>query len=72
MILQVKDQGLGISERNLEFMYRMFRRFHQGVEGNGVGLFMVKRIVENAGGKIDVESQEGRGTEFKVYLKTTL
>lgn len=72
VILKVKDQGLGISERNLEHMYRMFRRFHQGVEGNGVGLFMVKRIVENAGGKIEVESQEGRGTEFKVYLKSTL
>lgn len=72
VVLKVEDKGMGISERNLKHLYTMFRRFHNNVEGSGVGLYMVKRIIENAGGKIEVESQEGRGTEFKVYFKATL
>ena len=72
VVLKVKDNGLGISKRNLEQLYTMFRRFHKHVEGSGVGLYMVKRIIENAGGKIEVESQEGSGTEFKVYFKSSL
>lgn len=72
VILRIRDNGLGINKRNQEQLYSMFRRFHNHVEGSGVGLFMVKRIIENAGGKIDVESEEGSGTEFKVYLKADL
>jgi PAS domain S-box-containing protein len=72
VVLTVQDNGLGISPRNQEHLYTMFRRFHKHVEGSGVGLFMVKRIIENAGGKIEVESQEGQGTEFKVYFKASI
>jgi signal transduction histidine kinase len=43
----------------------MFKRFHDHVEGSGIGLFMVKRIIDNAGGKITVQSEEGSGTEFE-------
>jgi signal transduction histidine kinase len=48
----------------------MFKRFHTHVEGSGVGLYIVKRIIENAGGKIEVESQEGMGSTFRVFFKT--
>jgi PAS domain S-box-containing protein len=72
VVLKVKDNGLGISKRNQEHLYTMFRRFHKHVEGSGVGLFMVKRIIDSAGGKIEVESQEGIGTEFKVYFKASI
>lgn len=47
----------------------MFKRFHTKVEGTGIGLYMVKRIIENNGGKIKVESQEEVGTTFKIYFK---
>jgi signal transduction histidine kinase len=47
----------------------MFKRFHTHVEGTGIGLYIVKRIVENSGGYIEVESQEGKGSTFKVYLR---
>jgi PAS domain S-box-containing protein len=72
MLIRVKDNGIGIEERYLQKMFTMFKRFHTHVEGTGIGLYIVKRIVENAGGKIEVESQLGIGTTFKVYLPFTL
>jgi len=50
----------------------MFKRFHDHVEGSGIGLFMVKRIIENARGKITLQSEEGSGSEFKVYFKAAI
>jgi len=69
-VLSVQDNGLGIKEQHKEKLFRMFKRFHTHVEGTGIGLYIVKRIVENYGGKIEVESQEGRGSLFRVYFKS--
>ncbi|WP_051313213.1 ATP-binding protein [Sporocytophaga myxococcoides] len=67
-ILTVKDNGMGIGESNINKLFTMFKRFHDHVEGSGVGLYIVKRIIDNAGGKVEVESKEGIGTTFRVYL----
>ena len=72
VVLRVKDNGLGMNERQQEQLFTMFKRFHDHVEGTGIGLFMVKRIIENAGGKIEVESEEGTGTEVKVYFTAAI
>ncbi len=69
-ILIVTDNGLGIKKGNYEEMFSMFKRFHDHVEGTGIGLYMVKRIVDNAGGKIEMESELDKGTTFKIFLKT--
>lgn len=66
--IRVADNGIGIGENNLQKMFRMFKRFHTHVEGTGIGLYIVKRMVENAGGKIEVESRVEVGTTFGVYL----
>ncbi|MFN3404759.1 MAG: CheR family methyltransferase [Cytophagaceae bacterium] len=68
VVLEVKDNGLGIPKEKLSKVFTMFKRFHDHVEGTGVGLYIVKRIVDNAGGKIEVESQEGIGSVFRVYF----
>ena len=69
ILLTVKDNGLGIRKEAQEKVFGMFKRLHNHVEGTGVGMAIVKRIVENNGGKIELESEPGSGTTFYVYLK---
>jgi len=47
----------------------MFKRFHTHVEGTGIGLYIVKRMVENVGGTIEVDSDTGKGTTFRIFIK---
>jgi PAS domain S-box-containing protein len=69
ILLTVEDNGLGIKEADKGKVFTMFKRLHQHVEGTGVGLSIVKKIIDNNGGTIDIESEPGRGTIFKIYLK---
>ena len=67
LILSVQDNGLGIDlARNKDKLFTIFKRFHDHVEGAGIGLYMVKRMIEKNNGKIDVESEVGKGTTFIV------
>ncbi len=68
VLLTVQDNGLGLSEVQQGELFRMFRRLHNHVPGSGVGLYMVKKMVENAGGSITVQSQLGAGSTFTVSL----
>lgn len=67
-IIEVRDNGLGIKEENTSRIFEMFKRLHHHVEGSGIGLYIVKRIVENAAGSIEVESEVGKGTLFRVLM----
>ncbi|MDF9800478.1 PAS domain S-box-containing protein [Catalinimonas alkaloidigena] len=67
--LTVEDNGLGLDKRQQNKLFQMFTRIHTHVEGTGVGLYMIKRIVENNGGNISVESEPERGTTFTVCFK---
>ncbi|RDV16556.1 PAS domain S-box protein [Pontibacter diazotrophicus] len=67
-VLTIADNGLGISPRHSKEIFTMFKRFHDHVEGTGIGLYMVKKMVENAGGIIKVESKENKGTTFRINL----
>ena len=67
-VLEVHDNGLGLAPHQLPQLFGMFQRFHDHVPGTGIGLYMVKRMVENAGGRLEVHSQLGAGTSFFVYL----
>ncbi len=66
--LTVQDNGLGIDPAGQRRLFGLFERLHDHVEGSGIGLFMVKKMVENAGGRILVESQVGEGSTFTVLL----
>jgi signal transduction histidine kinase len=69
LILSVKDNGLGIDLlKNGTNLFTIFKRFHSHVEGAGIGLYMVKRIVEKNKGKIEVESELNKGTTFKIIF----
>jgi signal transduction histidine kinase len=66
LVLEVMDNGLGLSEQQQGKLFQLFERLHGHVTGSGVGLYMVKRIVENMGGTITVQSELGVGTTFRV------
>ena len=66
---KIADNGLGIPADKVSAIFEMFKRLHSHVEGSGIGLFIVKRIVENANGKIEVESEEGKGTTFTIFFR---
>lgn len=68
VVLSVKDNGMGLTLDQLKNLFTMFNRMHQHVEGIGIGLYSIKKMVESSGGKIDVKSEKGKGTEFLVYL----
>jgi signal transduction histidine kinase len=72
IVLCVQDNGLGLNPAQQSKLFNMFKRLHTHVEGSGIGLYIVKRIVENSGGRIQVESEPGKGTIFRVYFKKAL
>jgi PAS domain S-box-containing protein len=68
-VIEIKDNGLGMKTDQIKKAFEMFKRLHSHVEGTGLGLYLVKRIIEDAGGKIMVESKEGKGSIFRVFIK---
>lgn len=70
--ISVKDSGIGIPEEKLDIIFERFRQVDKsmarGQEGSGIGLSLVKSLVEMHGGKISVKSDYGKGTEFIIDL----
>ncbi|HEY9853965.1 MAG TPA: ATP-binding protein [Leptolyngbyaceae cyanobacterium] len=70
VIFRVEDRGIGIPPA---YQAKLFQQFERGsnvgnIQGTGLGLFIVKEVVDLHGGKISVESQVGVGTTFTIYL----
>lgn len=73
--LSVRDQGIGMERREVtrifEKFYRTKRAEQSGEVGTGIGLSIVEQIVAEHGGRIEVESEPGKGSEFTLILKYT-
>lgn len=65
-VIEVEDNGCGIKEEDINRIFDPF--FTTRPAGTGLGLSITKRIIEEHGGKIEVESIWGKGTKFKIYL----
>jgi signal transduction histidine kinase len=68
LTLEVQDNGLGLTEQQQGALFQLFKRMHNHVSGSGVGLYTVKKMVDNAGGMLTVQSQPGVGSTFAVML----
>jgi light-regulated signal transduction histidine kinase (bacteriophytochrome) len=66
----VEDNGRGIEEGRIEEVWALFRRLepNDGIEGEGLGLTLARRIVECLGGSIRAESKYGEGSRFIITL----
>jgi PAS domain S-box-containing protein len=69
VIYGVEDNGIGIGEKDKEAIFEIFRRLNPGDKpGEGLGLTIVRKILDRHGGKIWVESEPGKGSKFLVAL----
>lgn len=70
VIFHIRDEGIGIPNKDQEYLFQPFRRGSNvgSIGGTGLGLYIVKTAIELHGGTIDLESQKDRGTCFTVWL----
>lgn len=69
ILLKVKDNGIGIKEEDKGKVLALYQRLNPDIEGSGVGMNIVKKIIDNNGGKIEIDSEVGKGSIFKIYIK---
>ncbi|MDA8187472.1 MAG: ATP-binding protein [Dehalococcoidales bacterium] len=68
VLVSVKDQGLGIAQKELRHLFHPYARVHKEIKGLGLGLFICSGIIKSHGGRVWVESQEGKGSTFYFTL----
>ena len=70
VVIEISDTGSGIGKNDLKEIFKAYYRGanSKDIEGDGLGLFIVKQNIENLGGSISVESEIGKGTTFKIII----
>lgn len=68
-LLSVKDNGKGIKEKDLERIFGMYQRADHSAQGSGIGLYLLNKIMHAIGGKVEVDSEVGIGSTFKIFFK---
>ncbi len=68
ILISVKDTGIGINKEKQHLLFRKFEKLDNFAQGSGLGLSIVKAVVESLKGDISVESEENKGSTFSVWL----
>ncbi|RYD96254.1 MAG: GHKL domain-containing protein [Sphingobacteriales bacterium] len=68
LLIKITDNGIGLSDDAKKSIFEKFKRVEKSVEGTGVGLYLVYAMVTNHGGKIEIDSELGKGSLFKVFI----
>jgi hypothetical protein len=68
LVLEVRDNGIGIMENYLDRVFDMFFRASERSEGSGLGLYIVKKVVDKLNGRIELKTKFGEGTTFTIAL----
>jgi light-regulated signal transduction histidine kinase (bacteriophytochrome) len=71
MQLSVQDNGIGMNTEDCKHIFGLYNRLHPEMEGQGIGLYLVKKIVHAASGEINVLSSPGKGCTFTINFDTT-
>ncbi len=76
LIIIISDKGVGMSKEEQKHIFDRFFRVSSGdihnIKGHGLGLSYARGIIEAHGGRIDVESEKGKGSKFYIYLPLTM
>ena len=68
VMMKVRDTGRGIKEEHLDRIFELFFTTQEVGKGTGLGLSVTYGIVEQHGGQVEVQSKEGQGATFTIYL----
>lgn len=70
LIINIEDNGIGIEAEQMQKIYNMFHRGHSSLSGVGLGLYIVRSMVDKLGGTIHISSIMGKGTQVRIELPT--
>ncbi|AMR30106.1 chemotaxis protein CheR [Mucilaginibacter sp. PAMC 26640] len=68
ILLSVNDNGIGIAQYQMDIIFSMYGRLNKEMEGQGIGLYLAKKIIDAANGNMTVESEVGKGSTFNIFL----
>lgn len=72
-VIHFRDNGIGLDlSRYGDRLFGLYQRFHNHVEGKGMGLYLVREQIRANDGKIEIESEVGKGLEFTIYLRNLI
>lgn len=71
VVLKVEDNGMGIEQEDLKSIFHKSARINPEIEGTGMGLYIIKRMLNLHQGRVEVQSRPGKGSIFSVYFKKT-
>jgi len=69
-MLTISDEGIGFDQEHAEKIFELFQRLHRKEEypGTGIGLAIIKKIIQNHHGVIKAKGSPGKGATFEIYI----